>query len=381
MTPQILDVYDSEDPSKIIEIAVDLLKNDKVVAFPTETVYGLGASINNITAIEKIFEIKGRAETQVLTLAISDGSELIKFAPDSSPLVKRLARRCWPGPLTMVVEATHANSFVQSLPEAVLHFIAPQGWVGLRVPSNEVLLTVLDKLQQPIALTSANKSGEADATTAYEVAQQLGDGLGLVVDGGPTKIGSPSTVIKLANDQITILRRGAIDSDTLAELAQPEIVIICTGNTCRSPMAEVLLREKLIKKLGCPREALRIRVKSAGIAASPGSPAALQAVQVMHEQDIDLNDHESQQLHYQLARNADLLLTLSNSHRRAIISEWPEFENKTFVLDPNGGDIADPFGAPVEVYDACAQQIDHLLEQRLPEILGLQPPENLFGEN
>ena len=101
----------------------------------------------------------------------------------------------------------------------------------------------------------------------------------------------------------------------------------------------------------------------------------------MHEQDIDLNDHESQQLHYQLARNADLLLTLSNSHRRAIISEWPEFENKTFVLDPDGGAIADPFGAPVEIYDACAQQIDHLLEQRLPEILGLQPPENLFGEN
>ena len=96
---------------------------------------------------------------------------------------------------------------------------------------------------------------------------------------------------------------------------------------------------------------------------------------------MPVQSHQSQQLHYQLARNADLLFTLSNSHRRAIIGEWPEFEHKTFVIDPDEGDVADPFGAPVEVYEACAQQIDNLLDQRLQEIVGLLPPENLFGEN
>ena len=381
MTTQVLDVYDSDDPQKVIEIAVDTLQADQVVAFPTETVYGLGAAVNDVTAIEKIFEIKGRPESQVLTLAINAPSALTAFAPDSSTLARRLARRCWPGPLTMVVDATAENSFVQSLPEEVLPYIAPQGWVGLRVPSNEVLLTVLDKLQQPIALTSANKSGEADATTAQEVADQLGSELSLVIDGGPTKIGTPSTVIKLDNDKITILRGGALDNHSLVELAQPEIVIICTGNTCRSPMAEALLKKKLADKLGCPIADLNIRVQSAGIAAAQGSPAALQAVQVMHEQGLDLNDHESQQLHYQTARDADLLLTLSNSHRRAIIGEWPEFEDKTFAIDPDGGDVADPYGAPVDVYHACAEQISGLLDQRLPEILRLQPPENLLGDN
>ncbi len=381
MTTQVLDVYDADDPQKVIEIAVDTLQADQVVAFPTETVYGLGAAVNDVTAIEKIFEIKGRPESQVLTLAINDASALTAFAPDSSVLAKRLARRCWPGPLTMVVDATAESSFVQSLPEEVIPYIAPQGWVGLRVPSNEVLLTVLDKLQQPIALTSANKSGEADATTAQEVADQLGSELSLVIDGGPTKIGTPSTVIKLDDDKITILRGGALDDHSLVDLAQPEIVIICTGNTCRSPMAEALLKKKLADKLGCSIEDLNIRVQSAGIAAAQGSPAALQAVQVMHEQGLDLNDHESQQLRYQTARDADLLLTLSNSHRRAIIGEWPEFEDKTFAIDPDGGDVADPYGAPVDVYHACAQQISDLLDQRLPEILGLQPPENLLGDN
>jgi len=381
MTTQVLDVYDSDDPQKVIEIAVDTLQADQVVAFPTETVYGLGAAVNDVTAIEKIFEIKGRPESQVLTLAINDASALTAFAPDSSTLARRLARRCWPGPLTMVVDATAENSFVQSLPEEVLPYIAPQGWVGLRVPSNEVLLTVLDKLQQPIALTSANKSGEADATTAQEVADQLGSELSLVIDGGPTKIGTPSTVIKLDNDKITILRGGALDNHSLVELAQPEIVIICTGNTCRSPMTEALLKKKLADKLGCPIADLNIRVQSAGIAAAQGSPAALQAVQAMHEQGLDLNDHESQQLHYQTARDADLLLTLSNSHRRAIIGEWPEFEDKTFTIDPDGGDVADPYGAPVDVYHACAERISGLLDQRLPEILRLQPPENLLGDN
>jgi protein-tyrosine phosphatase len=381
MAPKVLDVYNAEDPRSVIQVAVETLQADEVVAFPTETVYGLGAAINDAAAIEKIFEIKGRPESQVLTLAINDSSELIKFAPNATPLAKRLARRCWPGPLTMVVDATDEQSLVRSLPDDVIPFIAPEGWVGLRVPSNEVLLTVLEILEQPIALTSANKSGEADATTAHEVADQLGDELSLVVDGGPTKIGTPSTVIRLANDEITVLRSGAIDNQMLRQLAQPEIVIICTGNTCRSPMAELLLKKKLADKLECDLTQLKIRVQSAGIAASQGSPAALQAVQVLDEQGLDLNDHTSQQLNYQFARDADLLLTLSNSHRRAIIGEWPEFEDKTFVLDPDGGDVADPFGAPVEVYQACAQQIDALLEQRLPEILGLQPPHNLLGDN
>ncbi len=381
MATQVLDIYNSDDPRKVIEVAVDLLKDAQVVAFPTETVYGLGAAIHDVSAIEKIFEIKGRPESQVLTLAINDANELVRFAPNSTPLAKRLARRCWPGPLTMVVEAGDSDSMIQSLPEDVIPFIAPDGWVGLRVPSNEVLLTVLDELQQPIALTSANRSGGADATTAHEVAEQLGDELSLVVDGGPTKLGTPSTVIKLADDEITVLRGGAIDNDKLVELAIPEIVIICTGNTCRSPMAEAILRSKLIRQLDCEADDLPFRIHSAGIAAYPGSPAANQAIQAMDEQGIDLNDHESKQLHYQLARDADLLLTLSNSHRRAILSEWPEFENKTFVMDPDGGDIADPHGYPVEIYQACAQQIENFIDQRLPEILGLQPPVNLFGEN
>ena len=84
MTTQVLDVYDSDDPQKVIEIAVDTLQADQVVAFPTETVYGLGAAVNDVTAIEKIFEIKGRPESQVLTLAINDPSALTAFAPDST---------------------------------------------------------------------------------------------------------------------------------------------------------------------------------------------------------------------------------------------------------------------------------------------------------
>ena len=138
MAPKVLDVYNAEDPRSVIQVAVETLQADEVVAFPTETVYGLGAAINDAAAIEKIFEIKGRPESQVLTLAINDASELIKFAPNATPLAKRLARRCWPGPLTMVVDATDEQSLVRSLPDDVIPFIAPEGWVGLRVPSNEV---------------------------------------------------------------------------------------------------------------------------------------------------------------------------------------------------------------------------------------------------
>jgi tRNA threonylcarbamoyl adenosine modification protein (Sua5/YciO/YrdC/YwlC family) len=365
MTATVLDVYDSDDPQAIIAEAVSQLNAGEIVAFPTETVYGIAAKSSDANAVAKLFDAKARPAGKPMSLAIGYDDSLDNYAHKPTAIMHRLARRCWPGPLTMVIQATEQAA---GLSNESLALLAPNNWLGLRVPSNEVLLSVLDQLGEPLVLTSANRSDQADANTAIEVAEQLDDDIQLILDGGPTKIGTPSTVIKVHEHHIEILRSGALTRDQIQTALQLEIVIVCTGNTCRSPMAEMLLKKKLAAANGIPMERLPqhgIHVCSAGITANNGSPAAGQAINVLDQLDLDLTCHRSQPLSYALANSADLILTLSNSHQQAIVNEWPEFADKTSLLAHDGSSVSDPIGGSFEIYQQCATQIDtHLDKQR-----------------
>ena len=365
MTATVLDVYDSDDPQAIIGEAVDRLNAGQIVAFPTETVYGIAANSSDTDAVAKLFDVKSRSTGKPMSLAIGYDYSLDNYAQNPTAIMHRLARRCWPGPLTMVIQATEQ---VAGLSNESRELLAPNNWLGLRVPSNEILLSVLDQLDEPLVLTSANKSDQADATTAIEVAEQLDDNVQLILDGGPTKIGTPSTVIKVHNDYIEILRSGALTRDQIQAAMQLEIVIVCTGNTCRSPMAEMLLKNKMATANDIPIDQLvkhGIHICSAGIAANNGSPAADQAINVLGKQDLDLTSHSSQPLSYMAANSADLILTLSHSHQQAIVNEWPEFADKTSLLAHDGSSVSDPIGGSYEIYQQCAAQIDtHLDKQR-----------------
>jgi len=375
MTATVLDVYDSDDPQAIIGEAVDRLNAGQIVAFPTETVYGIAANSSDTDAVAKLFDVKSRSTGKPMSLAIGYDYSLDNYAQNPTAIMHRLARRCWPGPLTMVIQATEQ---VAGLSNESRELLAPNNWLGLRVPSNEVLLSVLDQLDEPLVLTSANKSDQADATTAIEVAEQLDDNVQLILDGGPTKIGTPSTVIKVHNDYIEILRSGALSRDQIQTALQLEIVVVCTGNTCRSPMAEMLLKNKMATANDIPIDQLvqhGIHICSAGIAANNGSPAADQAINVLGKQDLDLTCHSSQPLNYVLANSADLILTLSHSHQQAIVNEWPEFADKTSLLAHDGSSVSDPIGGSYEIYQQCAAQIDTHLEKQRSRINNLIIPD------
>jgi protein-tyrosine phosphatase len=234
-----------------------------------------------------------------------------------------------------------------------------------------MVLDILRMLVGPIVLTSANPSGGADPVTAEEVVASLGDSVQLVLNDGQSRLGQPSTVVKVDDQGLKILRAGVVSEQTLKRLSSLMIVIVCTGNTCRSPMAEAMCRKMIADRLGCKPADLNdhgVMVMSAGLSAMMGARPSPEGVTVLEKMGLNLSDHESQPLTAQLVRHADIIWTMTRSHRLAIASQWPEALGRTFVLSEDQSDIADPIGGPLEFYERCAQQIKIELEKRVAKL-------------
>ena len=194
-----------------IEKAVERLKNGELVSFPTETVYGLGADASNELAIAKIFESKKRPKFNPLILHFSSFDE-IKENCETNNIIEELNQLFWPGPLTLVLKRKK-NSNLSSLASAGLNTLA------VRIPDNNIALKLIDNLKKPIAAPSANKSGLLSPTEASHVYNYFKNdkNLSIILDGGPTIIGVESTVVKIDNGIIYILRHGGISLEELEE--------------------------------------------------------------------------------------------------------------------------------------------------------------------
>ncbi len=193
----------SNDP-QALQVALQTLKGGRLVAFPTDTVYGLGALVQIPRSIQALYTVKGREAAKAIPLLLSSPQELDQVALAVSRMARRLAERFWPGPLTLVVPKH------PSLPEE----LSSQATVGVRMPDHPVTLALL-RLTGPLAVTSANRSGEESAVTAQEVVKALGGRIDLVLDGGKTPGGVSSTVVDCSGDAPLILRQGPISLEAL----------------------------------------------------------------------------------------------------------------------------------------------------------------------
>jgi tRNA threonylcarbamoyl adenosine modification protein (Sua5/YciO/YrdC/YwlC family) len=371
MPPLVIDIRNAEDDRDVVHRAVQALAEGQIVAFPTETVYGLAASALDPDAVQRLINTKHRQAGQPLTLAIKSADEALDYVPDLNSLGRRLARRCWPGPVTLVLPDNHPDSVLTQLPAGVRQAVVPNGSVGLRVPAHETFLDVLRMLAGPVVLSSANRSGQNDALTAQEVVAALGNDVQLVLDDGRSRFGQPSSVVRVRDNDLEVLRAGVVSEQTLKRLSSFMLLLVCTGNTCRSPMAEVMARKMIAERMGVTPDKLEdkgVIVMSAGLSAMLGGRPTAEAVAVMEEMGMDLSAHESQPLTSQLVRHADLILTMTRSHRDAILSQFPDAALRTTLLSRDQMDVADPIGGPVEFYRRSAEQIKNELEARVREL-------------
>lgn len=192
------------DHSESIQRALEVLQKGGLVAFPTDTVYGLGALAFDGNAVESIYFAKDRPVEKAIPVLIGDHAELEKVSNNISDVVHKLVSQFWPGPLTVVVPKK------ATLPEAV----SASETVGVRIPDHQVARALL-RSTGPMAVTSANISGQPSPSTAQEVFEQLNGRIDLIIDGGKTPGGVPSTLVDCTGSEIKVLREGPISLEQI----------------------------------------------------------------------------------------------------------------------------------------------------------------------
>jgi L-threonylcarbamoyladenylate synthase len=226
---------------------------------------------------------------------------------------------------------------------------------------------VLQTLDGPLLLTPMRP----DTAFTADLISALPEQVTLVIADGPQAAPLIPTVVRVHGDQWTVTQAGCVPAEMLQALMPTTVLFVCTGNTCRSPMAEALCKKLLADRLACsPRELPQrgFLVLSAGLAAMMGREASPEAVLVASEYGADLSSHQSQPLSADLLARADYLFTMTNSHLRALLPFCQDWSPRPRLLAGNGQDVPDPMGAELQVYRECAQQIFQCLQECLPDI-------------
>lgn len=356
-----------------IKKAAAALRDGALVVFPTETVYGVGANALDTDAVARLREVKGRAHTQAFTAHFADRSDARQFVGSPSPLARRLARKAWPGPLTLICPVTspEKEKIARRCPPERLADIYRNGKVGLRCPAHTMASEFLRATEVPVLASSANRAGNPPPLELKDALRDLDSSVEYALDGGRTRFNESSTIVEIDGCDWTVRRTGVIDERTIKRMATTLIVMVCTGNSCRSPIAEYLFRENLAKRMKISVKELARQgyvVSSAGTVAFPGGSISSGSFDELRSRKIDASGHRSQPLTIELIQQAERIYTMSPEHRAAVLDLVPAAADRVFPLDPRGP-VADPIGGGANEYKACATVIEEAVDARLEEFL------------
>jgi tRNA threonylcarbamoyl adenosine modification protein (Sua5/YciO/YrdC/YwlC family) len=335
------------EPEKIAE-AARILRQGGLVVFPTETVYGIAADANNPKAMERLSMVKHRSPGKRFSILVSQRSIIDNYSSYTEPNLYKLVDKYWPGPLTIIVPAKD-----------------PTDTVGIRMPDHTIALKLVEESGCTIAAPSANLEGKKPPTNVYEAMEDLEGMVDLAIDGGPVDFGISSTIVDFTKPRPTVTRDGVITQpDVDRTVNKKHILFVCTGNSCRSVMAEYLLKAKLIGRDD-------VEVSSAGTGVYFKSPASHETISVLRENGINPIGHMSRSVGRILLRKSDLIFCMTRSHRAQILDLAPSVEKRVYLLKEfaetqgysSDLDVPDPIGRGHAEYQECLLTIKEAINK------------------
>lgn len=332
-----------------IDCCAKIIRQGGLVLFPTETVYGIAADFNNEKAMARLREVKKRPVDKPFSIHISQKALLTNYSSMTDPILYKLIDACWPGPLTVIVPSHEEGKTL-----------------GIRMPQNEIAIRLVEASQCTVAAPSANFSGKPPPSTCEEALKDLDGLVDIAIDGGSAKFGQASSVVDFMKPKPTIVRQGAITQDEVDIITQRKTVLfVCTGNSCRSVMAEYLLGKML-------KDRDDVEVLSAGTGVFLRASASAETITILRREGIDASMHQARPIDNVLLHKSDLILVMTQMHRKQVLERVPEVEKRVYLLrefahQPKNADvildIPDPIGRPAEVYEECMLMIQDAMEK------------------
>lgn len=335
--PKIIKVDPYKFTLKEIKEVVTVLNQGGVIILPTDTVYGIGASIRFPQAMEKIYQIKKRPQEKPLPILIASWHEASRIAGRVTQRVRLWMKEYWPGALTFVLYDRSGKK------------------VGLRVPDLPLTLKIL-QLCGPIAMTSANLSGRTAVRDFDKISRDCIRSVDAALDAGPCPLGKsrPWSIYRVPN------LCSFVREEDSSLLRPNRLLFVCTGNTCRSVMAELLTR-RLIREKGWNME-----IRSAGIAGHPSYRIYGPLEEIFAEEDLDYSRHRSTRIDEEMIAWAELILVMELAQKKLLLRRFPQAAGKVFLLTEiagEEGDVEDPVGQSKDVYRAIYDKIEKLIRK------------------
>jgi protein-tyrosine-phosphatase len=358
----------AEDQRDLVHLAVQALVEGRWVRLPSRDGYLLVASGLKGDAVTSLAAVHG--SLVLLPRSVQEASD---YLPDSPLWLTPLLHRAWPGPWLFAAQPNNQDSLVYQLPESTYQaLLQPDQRLILGSPSHPSIERILSLLSGPLIGAVVQDAGKLgwDNPGMDSPDRPASDTIG-IVDSNVPLVARFSTAFLEGNG--IRLEADCQQREPFRELLGMRVLLVCTGNTCRSPMASCLLRKGWDEhRAVCGNGPLEIA--SAGLAAAPGEQASAQAIQAMEELGLDLQSHRSQPVSASLVDSADLILVMTEGHRNALLNRWPHLADKIDLLSHGQGEVSDPFGGSLATYQQCARQMQHYLTYWIEQLGRLCPP-------